>query len=328
MDESEMTDPMASDTSAPPLAETNDDVWNDTPLVPPESVAGRALAIVIAIMTFLAALTAGFAIVLTDASHQWRGAVGLEMTIQVTPRPGRDIEADSAKAAEIAASFPGVAEARAFSRAQSEELLTPWLGAGLDLSQLPVPRMIVVRRDRARELDEIALRTTLDAALPNAVLDNHGAWMQRLDTMAQVVVGAAVGIFGLVLTAMGLAVGFATRGAMAGNREIIEALHYVGAADGFIARQFQWHFLRLGLRGGAVGGGAAILLFLVLGLLSRQWSTSASGEQAEALFGSFSLGWGGLGAIVALSVGVALLTGFMSRQIVYRSLGAYSRRPE
>lgn len=321
-----MTNPMESDASAPPLAETSDDVWNDTPLVPPESVAGRALAIVIAIMTFLAALTAGFAIVLTDASHQWRGAVGLEMTIQVTPRPGRDIEADSAKAAEIAASFPGVAEARAFSRAQSEELLTPWLGAGLDLSQLPVPRMIVVRRDRAQALDEIGLRTTLDAALPNAVLDNHGAWMQRLDTMAQVVVGAAVGIFALVLTAMGLAVGFATRGAMAGNRDIIEALHYVGAADGFIARQFQFHFLRLGLRGGAVGGGAAILLFLALGLLSRQWATSASGEQAEALFGFFSLGWGGLGVIAGLSIGVALLTGFMSRQIVYRSLGAYSRQ--
>jgi cell division transport system permease protein len=326
MNEPEMTDPMESDASAPPLAETSDDVWNDTPLVPPESVAGRALAIVIAIMTFLAALTAGFAILLTDASHQWRGAVGLEMTIQVTPRPGRDIEADSARAAEIAASFPGVAEARAFSRAQSEELLTPWLGAGLDLSQLPVPRMIVVRRDRARALDEIGLRTTLDAALPNAVLDNHGAWMQRLDTMAQVVVGAAVGMFALVLTAMGLAVGFATRGAMAGNRDIIEALHYVGAADGFIARQFQFHFLRLGLRGGAVGGGAAILLFLALGLLSRQWATSASGEQAEALFGSFSLGWGGLGVIAGLSVGVALLTGFMSRQIVYRSLGAYSRK--
>ena len=321
-----MTDPMESDASAPPLAETGDDVWNDTPLVPPESVAGRALAIVIAIMTFLAALTAGFAIVLTDASHQWRGAVGLEMTIQVTPRPGRDIEADSARAAEIAASFPGVAEARAFSRTQSEELLTPWLGAGLDLSQLPVPRMIVVRRDRARALDEIGLRTTLDAALPNAVLDNHGAWMQRLDTMARVVVGAAVGIFALVLTAMGLAVGFATRGAMAGNRDIIEALHYVGAADGFIARQFQFHFLRLGLRGGAIGGGAAILLFLALGLLSRQWATSASGEQAEALFGSFSLGWGGLGVIAGLSVGVALLTGFMSRQIVYRSLGAYARK--
>jgi cell division transport system permease protein len=306
--------------SRPPEVE---DEWSQTPLVPAETVAGRALAIVIAIMTFLAALTAGFAIVLADASRDWRGAVGVEMTIQVTPRAARDIEADSAKAASIAAAFPGVAEARAFTRQQSEELLAPWLGAGLDLSQLPTPRMIVVRRDPEKKLDEIGLRAALDAAVPNASLDDHGAWMQRLDTMARVVVGAAVAIFVLVMIAMALAVGFATRGAMAGNREIIEALHFVGAADSFIARQFQFHFLRLGLRGGAAGGGAALLLFLLLGFLSRQWTTSAGGEQAEALFGSFSLGWAGIFAIAAISVTVALITGLMSRIIVFRALSEF-----
>jgi cell division transport system permease protein len=310
----------------PSPAETPEgDAWSRTPLVPAETVAGRALAIVIAIMTFLAALAAGFAIVLADASSQWRGQVGMEMTIQMTPRAGRDIDADAAKAARIAAAFPGVAEARAFTRKESEELLSPWLGAGLDLSQLPTPRMIVVRRDANKPVDEIGLRAALDAALPNATLDNHGAWMKRLDSMASVVVGGAVGVFFLVLIAMALAVGFATRGAMAGNREIIEALHFVGAADSFIARQFQFHFLRLGLRGGAAGGAAAILLFLLLGLLARQWTTSAGGEQAEALFGSFSLGWGGIIAIAVISVAVALIAGLMSRIIVFRALGAFYR---
>jgi cell division transport system permease protein len=316
---------MSPNTPLRPPIETAplDDLWSHTPLVPAETVAGRALAIVIAIMTFLAALTAGFAIVLADASREWRGAVGLEMTIQVTPRPGRDIDADAAKAANIASSAAGVAEARAFTRQQSEELLAPWLGAGLDLSQLPTPRMIVVRRDPSKKLDEIGLRAALDDALPNASLDDHGGWMRRLDTMAQVVVGAAAGIFVLVLIAMALAVGFATRGAMAGNREIIEALHFVGAADSFIARQFQFHFLRLGLRGGAAGGAAAVALFLFLGLVSRQWTASAGGEQAEALFGSFSLGWGGIIAIGTISLSVALLTGLMSRMIVFRALGDF-----
>jgi cell division transport system permease protein len=325
--EAEMIVPLSSAPPMPLPQPAEDAIapgaWSETPLVPAETVAGRALAIVIAIMTFLAALTAGFAIVLSEASHEWRGTVGMEMTIQVTPVSGRDIDKDVAKAAEIAGAFPGVADARALTKAQSEDLLTPWLGAGLDLSQLPVPRMVVVRRARNAAIDEIALRTTLDAALPNAVLDNHGAWMQRLDTMARVVVGAASTILILVLTAMGLAVGFATRGAMAGNRDIIEALHFVGAADGFIARQFQFHFLRLGLRGGAAGGGAAILLFLLLGVFTRQWTTSAGGEQAEALFGSFSLGWGGILAIAMISVGVALLASLMSRIIVFRALGGF-----
>jgi cell division transport system permease protein len=316
--------------AARPPIETVDltDAWSDTPLVPAETVAGRSLMLVIAIMTFLAALTAGFAIVLAGAARDWRGDVAMEMTVQVMPRTGRDLDADAAKAARVVAAFPGVAEARAFTRQESEDLLAPWLGAGLDLSQLPTPRLIAVRRDPKAQLDEIGLRAALDAALPNAVLDNHGAWMQRLDTMARVVVGAAAGIFVLVLIAMALAVSFATRGAMAGNREIIEALHFVGAADGFVARQFQFHFLRLGLRGGAAGGGAAILLFLVLGLLSRHWASSAGGEQAEALFGSFTLGWSGIASIVLISLGAAMLAGLVSRAIVFRALRSFFAAPD
>ncbi len=307
--------PLADNAERPPTEN-----WGDTPLVPASSVAGGALAMVIAIMTFLAALTAGFALLLSQASQDWRGQVGLEMTIQIMPRPGRDLDADSRKAAEIAEKTPGIAAARPMDKAQSEELLAPWLGAGLDLSQLPVPRMIVLRRDQTKKLDEIALRAALDAALPNANLDNHGAWLQRLSTMAQVVVASALGVFVLVLTAMGLAVGFATRGAMAGAHEIIEALHFVGAADSFIAGQFQRHFLRLGLRGGFLGGGAALAIFLGLAALSRQWTASAGGEQAEAMFGAFSLGWGGMASIVGLSLGVGLLTALMSRIIVHRNL--------
>lgn len=322
-----MTDPQAP---APPPTPAFDEApsWRPTPLVPEETVSGRSLMMVIAIMTFLAALAAGFALSLSDASTQWRSEVGREMTVQILPRSGRDIEADVRKATEISAHFPGVASAQAYSRADSEALLAPWLGAGLDLSQLPTPRLIALRRDADKTLDSAALRQQLDAALPNAALDDHGAWMRRLDTMALVVVGAAAGVFALVLAAQVLAVGFATRGAMAGARDIIETLHFVGAADKFIARQFQLHFLRLGLRGAAIGGGAAIALFFALGALSRQWALNPGGEQAEALFGSFSLGLRGAAIIAALSVGSALLAGLTSRNIVYRSLRGIFSTPD
>ena len=48
----------------------------------------------------------------------------------------------------------------------------------------------------------------------------------------------------LVITAMALAVAFATRGAMAGSRHIVEVLHFVGAEDRFIAGEFQRLFFR------------------------------------------------------------------------------------
>ena len=57
-------------------------------LIPRDSVAGRALVVVIAIMTFLACLTAGAALLVADASRSWRSEVLRDATIQVKAGPG------------------------------------------------------------------------------------------------------------------------------------------------------------------------------------------------------------------------------------------------
>ena len=291
----------------------------DMPLVPSDSIAGRALVTVIAIMTFLAALTAGVALLVADASSDWQDDVSREMTIQVRPMPGGNLEAATQQAAAIARTTAGITAVDPYSAAESEKLLQPWLGAGLDLGELPVPRLIVVKLDADKRVDARSLREALEK-VPGASLDAHRVWLARLATMAHATVAIGLAIFALVLTAMLLAVAFATRGAMAGNKEIIEILHFVGAADSFISRQFQRHFFRLGLRGGAIGGGAAILFFLLGGRAVALWRTSAGGEQVEALFGGFSLGLKGYGAILVIAAAIALLTGVVSRTIVYRHL--------
>ena len=214
----------------------------------------------------------------------------------------------------------GIADVYAYSKAQSEALLTPWLGTGLDLSELPVPRLIVVKLDPKATLDVEALRKSVMDKVPNATIDDHRLWLQRLSVMAGTVVVIAFVIFALVMLAMVLAVGFATRGAMAGNREIIEVLHLVGAADSYISRQFQRHFFRLGLRGGLIGGGAALLVFLLSSSISALMRATAGGDQIEAMFGSFSLSLKGYALIALIAGGVAIVTGFVSRIIVFRHL--------
>lgn len=292
----------------------------DVPLVPAASIAGRALVTVIAIMTFLAGLTAGTAMLIANAADGWRGEVAREMTIQVRPVTGRDLDADVAAALDAARAIPGIADVYAYSKAQSEALLTPWLGAGLDLSELPVPRLIVVKLDPKAALDVDALHKAVMGKVPNATIDDHRLWLQRLSIMASTVVVIAFIIFALVMVAMVLAVGFATRGAMAGNREIIEVLHLVGAADGYISRQFQRHFFRLGLRGGLIGGGAAILVFLLSSSISALMRTTAGGDQLQAMFGSFALSLKGYSVIAIIAGGIAVTTGLVSRLIVFRRL--------
>lgn len=292
----------------------------EVPLVPPDAIASRALVTVIAIMTFLASLTAGAAILVHGMSRDWRQDVSREMTIQVKPMPGRNLDQDLRRAEELARVTRGVAEVRSFSKAESEKLLEPWLGTGLELGELPVPRMMVLRLSSDAPLDAGKLRADLAGLVPGAILDDHKLWIGRLATMSQTMVLVAAVIFCLVLIAMALAVAFATRGAMAGSREVIIVLHFVGARDSYIARQFQRHFLLLGLRGGVIGGTVAIAAFAIAGILSSQWMGESGGDQLEAMFGTFSLGVTGYAATVLIAGAVAILTGLTSRSVVFRQL--------
>src|SRR5271157_6515390 len=100
----------------------------DAPLIPRDSVAGRALVVVIAIMTFLACLTAGAALLVADASRGWRSEVVRDATIQVKAGPGDNIDSLVAKAVSIASQAKDVESVHAYSKAESERLLEPWLG--------------------------------------------------------------------------------------------------------------------------------------------------------------------------------------------------------
>jgi cell division transport system permease protein len=275
---------------------------------------------VIAIMTFLASLTAGTAVLVSDVSRGWRQDVAREMSIQLKPVTGRNIELDIKKVEEIARATPGVKDVTALSPSESERLLEPWLGTGLDLKELPVPRMIVLKLASDTQIDLAKLRATLSQNVPGSNLDDHRQWIDRLTVMSRTTVLVAIVIFGLVLVAMALAVAFATRGAMAGSREVINVLHFVGAEDAYIARQFQRHFLWLGLRGGLIGGGLAIATFLTGSLLSHRWISGMGGDQLEAMFGTFSLGFFGYAVITFIGGSVSILTGITSRSVVFRHL--------
>jgi cell division transport system permease protein len=289
-------------------------------IVPGSSIAGRSLVAVVAIMTFLAALTTGAAMLVVSTANDWQAEVGREVTVQVRPAAGRDIEADVGKAVAAARAAPGIADVRAYSKEESEKLVEPWLGAGLHLDDLPIPRLIVIKLAPGTTPNFAALRQALANQVPTASLDDHRGWMERMRTMAGTAVVCGLAVLGLVIAVTMLSVTFATRGAMATNRPIVEVLHYIGATDSFVASQFQHHFLLLGLKGGAIGGGAAIVLF-GCAEAARAWlAGTPSGDEAAALFGNLSIGVKGYVAIVIQIVVMAVVTALVSRYTVNRTL--------
>src|SRR6202790_2019856 len=85
---------------------------NMSPIVPRGSIAGRALIAVVAIMTFLASMTTGAVLLVSASAAEWQSEVATEITIQVRPAPGRDIDRDTAAAAEVMRTQPTIVQVR------------------------------------------------------------------------------------------------------------------------------------------------------------------------------------------------------------------------
>jgi len=291
-----------------------------SPIVPRASISGRALVAVVAIMTFLASITTGAVLLISASAAEWQSDVASEITIQVRPLPGRDIERDTAAVVDAIRAEPGIVEVRPFSKDESARLLEPWLGTGLSLDQLPVPRVIIARVQPGTALDLAALRVRATRAAPGASVDDHRAWIERMRSMTGATVFAGIGILALVIVATIISVSFATRGAMSANRPIVEVLHFVGAGDSYIANHFLRHFLRLGLEGGVIGGGAAMLAFGFSESIAGWFSGTPVGDQFAALLGTFSLRPSGYLVLAIQAVAIAAITAWASRRTLLATL--------
>ncbi|TIT97912.1 MAG: ABC transporter permease [Mesorhizobium sp.] len=289
------------------------------PIVPAQNIAGRALVLVIAIMTFLSCLTLGAVTLVRDTASVWENQISREATIQIKPVEGLDMEAALAQASEIASEFPGVKGTRIVDRDATARLLEPWLGTGLN----------IVTIDEANPPDFAAMRAAITPKLPSAALDDHRTWVDRLVAMAHTTVTIGFAVLALILSATVLTVVFATRGAMAGNGHIIEVLHFVGAEARFIAREFRWHFLVTGMKGAAAGGAAAILVFIVFSWWSSRNMATPEADQATALFGNFAIGSTGYLGVALMVLVIGALTAATSHATVVAYLSEIDiRQPE
>lgn len=289
-------------------------------IVPPTNIQSNALAVVIAIMAFLACLTLGGVSMVRATAASWQSQISREITIQIKPGDQIDMDKALARARDIALNFVGTRDGQIMDEAATARLLEPWLGPNLDLKELPVPRLVVVTIDEQNPPDFEGMRAMLKEEVPQASLDDHRTWVDRLVSMAHTTVLIGLSVMALVFSAMILTVIFATRGALAGNRHIVEVLHFVGAEASFVGREFQKHFLKISLKGSAAGSLLAALVFAGLSFWQSRSLATPQSDQATALFGTFSVGYGGYLGIFATMLVIALLTTITARLTVMRTI--------
>ena len=151
-------------------------------------------------MTFLAALTTGAVVLVRQRGE--RLAVGGRARGHhpgAASCRGAIIEADVRAGGRDRARDAGrCRRARLSRKEESARLVEPWLGSGLSLDDLPIPRLIVVKLASGARPDFAALRQALAAQVAGATLDDHRRWIDRMRAMAGTAVAAGVAVLALV----------------------------------------------------------------------------------------------------------------------------------
>jgi cell division transport system permease protein len=285
--------------------------WRPASFLPEADARDPALLFVIAVLCFLACLTALGAIAGDRAARGWAGQLTGEITVVVRARGGETPDAAAARAAEALAGVPGVSEARALEKAEAYALVEPWIGDVADLDDLPVPRLVAVELDRRTPAQPAALRRALAAQGLDALVDDHSAWIADIKGAAGVVRAIALVVFVLIAAAAAAVVAFATRQGLAARRDVVEVLHITGAEDAQIASLFELRFARIAAMAGAAGALAAAMAGAALRL--------AGGGQG--LTPALPVAWIDLLAVLPCPLIAALVAAVAARLTARRLIG-------
>jgi cell division transport system permease protein len=280
--------------------------WTHRDLALDSDPARRFLPWLLAMIVYLAGLALAGMMSLSAAVDRWDSGLSGTLTIQI-PAAAPDSR-DTALANALAAlrATPGIESARALSAEETAALLEPWLGKGALSRDLPLPRLIDVRLRKDAAPDIEGLTNLIKAAAPGAIVDDHKKSLDRLIHLARTIEAAAIAIVVLVALAAIATVVFITRTGLALHANNIELLHLIGAADGYVARQFQGQALDLALRGGVIGLALTVITVILLGR-----AAAALGSGLLPALSLSALQWAVLAA-VPLAIG---LIGMMTARI-------------
>jgi cell division transport system permease protein len=260
---------------------------------------------------------------INESANAWLKDIASEVTAQIEPRDGIDTEKTLRDAEAFLRDHKGVARANALSLETSAKLLEPWLGQSDALSALPVPRLIAIEIDRDQPPNIEELRTELTKRFPTASLDDHRRWQRQIRTVTRSFALGGLAILLLVGAATTAIIVSATRSSLASNREIVEVLHFVGATDRYIAREFERHFLRLGIRAGIVGALCATGVFITMpSVMEMLGGGPTAAAEMHRLIGTGGLDATGYLMLAAVVITISALCMLTSRFGVFRILNS------
>ena len=142
------------------------------------------LQVIIAIAVFIFAITLSGVLAINSILENWHQSILGSITVQIMPVNDVNQEKATAetlayqeKAIDFLKGVEGVVRVSALDDEQLKSLVQPWLGDGVNIENLPMPRIIDVKLEKNADIDFVKLSKDLAEASPQASLDNHKLWL-------------------------------------------------------------------------------------------------------------------------------------------------------
>ena len=281
------------------------------------------LRLLIALMSFLAAVALAGNFALNSMTQRWSSGLENKLTIEIPAekkdgqlRSAAEIQSLAERVETALQNNPAVKSADTLGQNDIQELVEPWLGKDAPLGDIPLPGLIAVELNANAPGTTAKLAAEISEIDGDIVIDTHEAWLQSLMRMISSLRFAALTVALIIAATTVTAIAGAIRSRIAVHRADVELLHLMGANDEYIIRQFQRHALVIALQGSLFGTLAAGLILLI--------TKYGIGPGGESLLPAFSLGFTQGLIVAALPLLAGLIAALTARFTFLRSL---SRMP-
>lgn len=277
------------------------------------------LRLLIALMSFLAAMALAGSFTLDSMTQRWSSGLENKLTIEIPAdkengelRTRDEMDSLLKQVEAVLRNEPIVKSADILDDKDIQDLVEPWLGADAPLQDIPLPGLISVELNSSEPAAMEKMTADIKVVDSGIVIDTHEAWLQSLLKMIGSLRFAALIVVLIIAATTVTAIAGAIRSRIAVHKADVELLHLMGANDEYIVRQFQRHALTIALQGSLLGTLAAAAVLFTIKLVS--------GGSAALMLPALSANTVHTLAVAALPViacGIAALT---ARFTVLRSL--------
>ena len=250
------------------------------------------MAVLTSIYMYLFIIMLAIFMAINSMASSWKKDITGAITVQITPIEDANKHIDTAKTQEqlnkvqqFVEQVSGVAEVKVLDDQAIQKLMTPWIGSKVDFSTLPIPQLLDVRLKSDAEINYDEMTRGLKLLTPNASIDNHRLWLNRLIKFVNSLKTIALAILLMVVAICAFSIYYSARASLNINIESIKILHIIGAKDDFIAKQYAYDYAKIGFFASIIGLMFAVPCIILVG---RYGVSTGSGLLSGAELSKFA----------------------------------------